>query len=56
MIPQLLVGQDAGAWDGNRTRKPAKARDFKSRVFTNFTTQASKVSILPEQVPRVICA
>ena len=33
---------DAGAWDGGRTRTPAinEAADFKSAVYTNFTTQA----------------
>ena len=33
---------DTGAWDGGRTRTPAmnEAADFKSAVYTNFTTQA----------------
>ena len=29
-----------GARDWNRTRKPAKALNFESSVFTNFTTRA----------------
>ena len=29
-----------GAQGGNRTRKPVKARDFKSLVYTNSTTCA----------------
>jgi hypothetical protein len=36
---------DAGAWDGGRTRTPAmnEAADFKSAVYTNFTTQAKSL-------------
>ena len=29
-----------GAGGGTRTHKPVTARDFKSRVFTSFTTPA----------------
>lgn len=31
---------EIGAWDRNRTGTPFLARDFKSLVSTNFTTQA----------------